>query len=173
MLPTLVFAIAVGGDTFALFVEHVDRRQEALPAHQLRSSIVSGAIGGLLGSVLMAWLVGTCSCGFAHAGVSADVEHPRAGPDRAVAAQMGDLFASMVKRHCAIKDFGNLFPGHGMPTAMDSILFSAIIAGRQLPRGGHDLLPARLTRARQNKQSLYSLSLDKRPKFCYPSTNLH
>ena len=30
-----------------------------------------------------------------------------------VAGQLGDLFASLIKRHCGIKDFSNLFPGHG------------------------------------------------------------
>ena len=45
-----------------------------------------------------------------------------------IAGQMGDLFASMVKRHCKIKDFGHIFPGHGgMMDRLDSILFTAII----------------------------------------------
>ena len=42
--------------------------------------------------------------------------------------QIGDLFASLVKRHCGIKDFANLFPGHGgMLDRMDSILFMALV----------------------------------------------
>ena len=45
-----------------------------------------------------------------------------------VAGQMGDLFASMVKRHCKIKDFSHIFPGHGgMMDRLDSIVFVAII----------------------------------------------
>ena len=45
-----------------------------------------------------------------------------------VAAQMGDLFASLVKRHCKVKDFGTIFPGHGgMMDRMDSILFTSIV----------------------------------------------
>ena len=43
-----------------------------------------------------------------------------------IAGQMGDLFASMVKRHCKIKDFGHIFPGHGgMLDRLDSVLMCA------------------------------------------------
>ena len=41
---------------------------------------------------------------------------------------MGDLFASLVKRHCGLKDYSNLFPGHGgMLDRLDSVLFMALL----------------------------------------------
>jgi phosphatidate cytidylyltransferase len=45
-----------------------------------------------------------------------------------VVGQMGDLFASLVKRHSGLKDFSDLFPGHGgMLDRLDSVLFMAVL----------------------------------------------
>ena len=45
-----------------------------------------------------------------------------------VAGQVGDLTASLVKRHCGIKDFGSIFPGHGgIMDRMDSVLFTLVV----------------------------------------------
>lgn len=128
MLLTMVFAIAVGGDTFALFIGTWIGGKKLCPGISPKKT-VAGAIGGLLGSMLLSWLVG-----FVFSHVLPTQAFPPAwanvlvGFVGGVAAQMGDLFASLVKRHCNIKDFGTLFPGHGgMLDRMDSILFSAII----------------------------------------------
>ena len=39
---------------------------------------------------------------------------------------LGDLSASMLKRQCKIKDYGNIMPGHGgIMDRFDSVLFVA------------------------------------------------
>jgi phosphatidate cytidylyltransferase len=128
MLLTMVFAIAVGGDTFALFTGTLIGGKKLCPRISPHKT-VAGAVGGLIGSVGLAWLVG-----YVFARVLPTQAFPPmwanivVGVVGGVAGQMGDLFASMVKRHCGIKDFGTLFPGHGgMLDRMDSILFTAII----------------------------------------------
>ena len=50
------------------------------------------------------------------------------GGARGIAGELGDLFASLVKRHCGIKDYGNIFPGHGgMMDRLDSVLFVSVL----------------------------------------------
>lgn len=127
-LLILVFVIAIGGDTFAYFVGSRIGGAKLCPNISPKKT-VSGAVGGLLASILLVMLVG-----WIFQMAVPDVKFPPfwanmlAGLFGGIAEQMGDLFASMVKRHCGVKDFGTLFPGHGgMLDRLDSILFSAVI----------------------------------------------
>ena len=44
-----------------------------------------------------------------------------------ILGQIGDLFASLEKRHCGIKDFSHIFPGHGgMMDRLDSVFFATL-----------------------------------------------
>lgn len=129
MLLVMVFAVAVAGDTFAYLVGSAVGGPKLCPRISPKKT-VAGAAGGLLGSVLAALAVGRL-CSLAAVGYAG---YPSLWGDLAVgllggvAGQVGDLFASMVKRHCKIKDFGTLFPGHGgMLDRMDSIYFTCII----------------------------------------------
>lgn len=45
-----------------------------------------------------------------------------------ITGQFGDLFASKIKRHYGVKDFGNIFPGHGgVLDRFDSLLLASMI----------------------------------------------
>ena len=129
LLLVMVFAIAVGGDTFAYFIGSAVGGPKLCP-HISPNKTIAGSAGGLLGSILCAVVAGRvftwCFPGFSgFPPVWADM---LVGFFGGVAGQMGDLFASMVKRHCKVKDFGHIFPGHGgMLDRLDSIVFTAII----------------------------------------------
>ncbi len=84
---------------------------------------LEGCAGGILGSILLVMLytvvcnnVWNLNISYLYAfGISVFLS---------IISQIGDLAASSVKRHCGIKDFSNLIPGHGgILDRIDSVLF--------------------------------------------------
>ena len=123
----LTFFIASVNDTFALFVGLSLGRHRLSPEISPKKSI-EGSIGGLIAAMLFAMLAPVVAAKVWPA--AASVAWP---PLWAFAllgllagglSQIGDLAASLIKRHCGIKDFGSIFPGHGgVMDRFDGILF--------------------------------------------------
>lgn len=129
-LLVLMIAVPVAGDTVAFFVGSALRGPKLCPAVSPNKTI-SGSVGGLIGSLLAALIVGGLAWmfgGASRAMLPSWGAYVLIGLIGGVASQIGDLFASMIKRHCGIKDFSNLFPGHGgMLDRLDSIIFMAMV----------------------------------------------
>lgn len=110
-LYLLIFIGAWSTDTGAYFVGVTMGKHKLIPDVSPKKT-VEGAIGGLLG----------CIVGFSiYGGVLAIFYNVKVNWIMLIAAalvigvvdQLGDLIASYIKRERGIKDFGNLFPGHG------------------------------------------------------------
>ena len=131
VLLALVFAVPLVGDMMALFVGSSVGGKKLCPAVSPHKTI-SGAIGGLTGSVASAMIVCAIAASVCNAATLAKLpswwEYLLLGFFGGLIGQVGDLFASLVKRHSGIKDFSNLFPGHGgMLDRLDSVLFMAVL----------------------------------------------
>lgn len=101
---------------------------------------VSGAVGGLVASVIGAWvyvqfaLRPVAQLSFSTLGLLIF------GVTISVAAQVGDLVESLLKREAGVKDSSNLLPGHGgILDRLDSLFFVLPVAYLLL---GWLLLPA-------------------------------
>jgi len=121
----LIFVGAFMTDTFAYFVGIFFGKRKLCPDISPKKTIV-GAIGGVIG----------CGLCFVLYGFIVQYLRPEIGISVplmflfgllcSVAAQIGDLVASTIKRQYDIKDFGKLLPGHGgILDRFDSILFVA------------------------------------------------
>ena len=110
-------------DTGAFFVGRAVGGRKLIPAVS-PGKTVSGAIGGLLTSIVVTWLYvtfllrPTAQLAMTPWGIIAF------GALVSVAAQVGDLFESLVKREAGVKDSGGLLPGHGgVLDRLDSLFF--------------------------------------------------
>lgn len=127
MLLFTSFVVPLAGDTLAYFIGSRFGRRKLIPAVSPNKS-VEGAIAGLGGSILGALAVYGITAACVEAALPPVWHYFVLGLLGGVAGQMGDLFASLIKRHCGVKDYGKLFPGHGgMMDRIDSVLFMAVL----------------------------------------------
>ena len=125
-LVWLVFIIAFMTDTFAYFSGYLFGKHKLIPNVSPKKTI-EGSIGGILGSTISCLI-------FGHIFNLNMVLMLILGSIGSIIAQIGDLFASSIKRYVGIKDYGNLIPGHGgILDRFDSVIlvtpfvYSAII----------------------------------------------
>ena len=131
VILTVTFAVPLTGDMMALFVGKAFGKHKFCPAVSPKKTL-EGSLGGLAGSMLAAVAIYLISLWLCNAETLSLLPrwwmYPLLGLAGGFAGQMGDLFASLVKRHCGLKDFSSIFPGHGgMLDRLDSVLFMAVL----------------------------------------------
>jgi phosphatidate cytidylyltransferase len=119
----LIMFIVMSGDSAAYFIGCRFGKRKLYPAVSPNKSI-EGSLAGIAGSIAAVFVAKMLF----FAGITL--------PDALLAAlligtisQIGDLFESLLKRSCGVKDSGSIFPGHGgILDRLDSILFAAPVA---------------------------------------------
>lgn len=117
----LVFIAAWMCDVFAYFTGRLFGKHKLAP-HLSPKKTVEGSIGGILfaviGCVAYGVIIEACTDLSANYLVLALI-----GLALSVVSQIGDLFASLIKREHGIKDYSRMLPGHGgVMDRFDSIL---------------------------------------------------
>ncbi len=133
----MVLFYSVITDTFAYFFGVTIKGKKLCPSISPKKT-VAGAIGGLFGGLVTSIILFLV---YDYFNLFANVSNVRIfrlydnlyislaiylvfGLFAAVAAELGDLAASRIKRTVGIKDFGHLFPGHGgVLDRIDSFIF--------------------------------------------------
>jgi phosphatidate cytidylyltransferase len=122
-LILLVFIIAWFSDTFAYYVGRKLGKRKLCPEVSPKKT-VAGFIGGTIGSVIGVILWSNFIVEMNSVWYVLILFGVVAG----IISQIGDLVASLIKRHTGLKDYGNIIPGHGgILDRFDSILFTTPI----------------------------------------------
>ena len=126
-LITMAFAIAFGCDGAAYFGGRAMGRHKLCPSVSPKKTVegaVWGVVGGIVGALVLR-AVFSSVFHWATPGLPATIV---LGVIGSAAGQIGDLTASLLKRHCGLKDYGRVFPGHGgVMDRFDSVIFTLIV----------------------------------------------
>lgn len=130
----LIFAIAMMTDTFAYLIGCALGKRRFIPEVSPKKSI-AGVFGGFFGGILGATLVFLFFYFTKWFDILNIVSLCKSIPAFVIlgfvgsyANQLGDLVASAYKRKAGIKDFSNIFPGHGgFMDRVDGMMFDSIV----------------------------------------------
>ena len=135
-----VFAVSSFTDMFAYFVGGLFGKHKLCPEISPKKTVegaIGGVVGGLLGSLLVFLLfdlfhVFGPQFGLLYEGLelhpaSVAVIYVAIGLFGSAMTQIGDLLASLVKRHCGIKDYSRILGEHGgIMDRFDGIMLNAV-----------------------------------------------
>jgi len=121
----LVFDVLIAtfvGDTFAYFVGRAYGRSQFAPLISPNKTL-EGLVGGVVGGTLAFWLAGL------YQDWLTGWDALLIGFLVALAAPLGDLFESLIKRDLEVKDTGRLFGAHGgVLDRLDAVFFTVPVA---------------------------------------------
>lgn len=126
----IVFVTAWGSDTGAYFAGSFFGKHKLIPKVSPKKT-VEGAVGGMFTAMLccqiLLFAATVCDVEMAgFVGFGGYVKIGAIGVVGSAFSQLGDLVASAIKRDCNVKDYGNIFPGHGgFMDRFDSVIFIA------------------------------------------------
>lgn len=124
----MLIATAKGADTGAYAVGRVAGKHKLWPSLSPNKTI-EGAIGGMLFAILFAILVNATACNLLRLPALNVPESIGFGLLVGLAAQLGDLMESMIKRDSERKDASSAVPGFGgVLDVLDSLLFAGPVA---------------------------------------------
>lgn len=132
ILIALIFLITFSTDIFAFCVGSVFKGPKLCPLISPKKTI-SGAIGGIIASVFTLTItfyilnaISAFNSFFDVTGLNLLI-FIIVAIIGSIISQLGDIFASLIKRKSGIKDFGTILPGHGgIIDRFDGVIFNTV-----------------------------------------------
>lgn len=123
---TIVLAVPWMADSGAYFAGTFFGKHKLCPKISPKKT-VEGFFGGVVFCIIASLLVGVIFQNLIYRNIKVNyISLLIIGILDSLISVIGDLSFSLIKRHCQIKDYGSIFPGHGgMLDRLDSVIFTA------------------------------------------------